>query len=31
MLSAVFGVPTETFAKFKKINESVTILRRPQT
>ncbi|OHU21321.1 cupin [Mycobacteroides franklinii] len=31
VLAAVFGVPTETFSKFKKINESVTILRRPQT
>ncbi|MFA4081398.1 cupin domain-containing protein [Mycobacteroides salmoniphilum] len=29
VLAAVFGVPTETFAKFKKIDESITILRRP--
>ncbi|WP_156750594.1 cupin domain-containing protein [Mycobacterium sp. 852013-50091_SCH5140682] len=29
VLGAVFGVPASTFANFKKINESVTILKRP--
>lgn len=29
VLAALFGVPAETFSTFKKINESLTILRRP--
>ncbi|MUL77120.1 cupin domain-containing protein [Mycobacterium sp. CBMA226] len=29
VLGAVFGVPASMFAKFKKINESATILKRP--
>ena len=28
VLSAVFGVPAETFTKFKKIDQSLTIIRR---
>lgn len=29
VLSVVFGVPAEAFSKFKKIDESLTIIRRP--
>jgi oxalate decarboxylase len=29
VLSVVFGVPAETFTKFKKIDQSLTIVRRP--
>jgi len=29
VLSAVFGVPAETFNNFKKIDNAITILRSP--
>jgi len=29
VLSVVFGVPAETFTKFKKIDQSLTIIKRP--
>jgi oxalate decarboxylase len=29
VLSAVFGVPADTFNKFKKVDAAITILRSP--